>query len=109
MKFGPRFYIFFVYLESSLTNKRENFVELQNTTQVVCRMKDLDLPRNGEKWLCNMEFISDSQLVPKNTKCYLQCEEGYDVRSRKSIDIIVGLFHKSNYLNNTQCTMKFEF
>ena len=102
MKIGPRFYLLFVYFESSLTNKRDNFVDLQKTDlndrqassqEIIqlCETKDLDLPRNGDKWFCNKVITGYSHLVPKNAKCYLKCEEGYDVRSRKSIAIIIGL------------------
>lgn len=102
MKFRPHFYLLFLYFESSLTNKRDNFVELQtdlNDRQAssqeviqvhVCETKDLGLPRNGDKWLCNKVTPGHSHLVPKNAKCYLICEEGYDVESRKSINIIMG-------------------
>ena len=98
MKFGTRFYLLFVYFESSLTDKRDKFLEFQTSDQQAsiqevlntCQTKDLNLPRNGDKWFCNKIIPGDSELVPKNAKCFLHCEEGYDVKSRKFIVIILG-------------------
>ena len=92
MKFGPRFYLLFVYFESSLINKRDSTQQFH-----ICEIKDLNLPKNGDKWSCNKVIPGHSELVPKNAKCNLECEEGYDVRSRKFIEIILGfLYNLSN-------------
>ena len=106
MKFGIRYYLLFLYFESSLTYKRDKFLEIrtsdqQASTQAVstCQIRDLNLPRNGDKWFCSKTISGDSELVPKNAKCYLQCKEGYDVRSRKFIGIILRfLFILSNQI-----------
>ena len=55
--------------------KRESL----STKNVVptCLIDDIPLPKNAKKWSCD-QVISDN-IIPKNTKCRLLCQDGYEV------------------------------
>ena len=104
MKFR-RFDLFFLYFGLSLANNEENLQEIYidgnffntdlsefsykimkfkretlSTKNVfpTCRIDDIPLPRNAKKWSCD-KVISEFNIVPKNTKCRLLCQDGYEV------------------------------
>lgn len=46
-----------------------------------CDFNQLTKPEKAEKWWCDKPMKGD--LVPKNTKCFLVCLDGYRVESGK--------------------------
>ena len=44
-----------------------------------CYLKDIELPENGHEWSCTNDITNET--VPKLTKCYLHCQDGYDMKS----------------------------
>ena len=62
--------------------KEERIIDwIQDAFSDACDIKDIEVPENGEKWACDKEITMNA--VPKNTKCRLQCVEGYDVEIGK--------------------------
>ena len=44
-----------------------------------CDIGELTLPKNAKRWTCN----DNKTNVPNNTKCFLDCEDGYAVENSK--------------------------
>ena len=54
-------------------------VTSESTTTPTCDTGELTLPKNAKRWTCN----DNKTHVPNNTKCFLDCEDGYAVENSK--------------------------
>ena len=107
MKIEAHLYFLFINFGSSLTKSREKLQGIQksNRQEVIptCNLQDIPLPINGKKWSCEKQFDDSLMMIPKNTKCKLLCEDGYEVKSRKLAFIFQSLqiksFHQLNFIN----------
>ena len=92
MKIEPLLYFLFINFGSSLTKHREKLQEIQKLNRQAvftqefiptCQLKDIPMPKNGKEWSCERKFTDSLTIIPKNTKCTLLCEDGYEVKNRK--------------------------
>ena len=44
-----------------------------------CELEDLELPFGAVKWSCDKPLVTNK--VQKNTKCFLECSEGFEITS----------------------------
>ena len=58
-------------------------------------MKDIELPENGHEWSCTNDITNGT--VPKHTKCYLHCQNGYDMISGKFYLFFLGFSFFDHY------------
>ena len=82
MRLKTKKFFILIILKSTLTYQeektRDRLLDLvQNIFSDVCDIKKIQLPDNGEKWICEKQVSYNA--VPKNTKCWLQCKDGYKI------------------------------
>ena len=76
-------------LTDTFNNNKRFFRKLHKTIDQVyedvltiyCNLSELTLPGNSTEWSCNKEVINGT--VSRNTKCYLNCADGYRFQIRK--------------------------
>jgi len=54
-------------------------MSLEDELSKPCYLKDIQLPSNGLKWQCDKDI--NNETVPKQARCSVICEDGYDAES----------------------------